>query len=72
MTTQEVLDTVAAMPSDEWLKIQSGIAAMVVARFTAEETAGIRDALAEAEAEFVRGEGMDGTRCAGISARKPA
>ena len=58
MTTQEVLETVAAMPSEEWMKIQSGIAEMVAARFSAEETSEIREALAEAEAEFERGEGI--------------
>jgi hypothetical protein len=30
------------------------------ARFSADETSGIREALAEAEAEFARGEGIGG------------
>ncbi len=58
MTAKEVLETVATMPSEEWLKIQSGIAEMLSARFSADETFGIREALAEAEAEFARGEGI--------------
>jgi hypothetical protein len=58
MTTQQVLETVAAMPSEEWLKIQSGIAEMVAARFSVEEMSEIRAALAEAEEEFARGEGI--------------
>jgi uncharacterized alpha-E superfamily protein len=58
MTTKEVLETVAAMPSEEWMKIQSGIADLVAARFSAEENAEIREALAEAEREFARGEGI--------------
>lgn len=58
MTTKEVLETVSAMPSEEWMKIQSGIAEMLAARFSAEETSEIREALTEAEAEFARGEGI--------------
>ncbi len=58
MTTKQVLETVAAMPSEEWMKIQSGIAEMVAARFSAGENAEIREALAEAEGEFARGEGI--------------
>ena len=58
MTAKEVLETVATMPSEEWLKIQTGIAEMLVSRFSTDETSGIRDALDEAEAEFNRGEGM--------------
>ena len=60
MTTKEVLETVAAMPSEEWMKIQSGIAEMLATRFSTMETSEIREALTEAEAEFARGEGMDG------------
>ncbi len=56
MNAQEVLATVAAMPSEEWMKIQTGIAEMLAARFSSEETSVIREALSEAEAEFVRGE----------------
>lgn len=59
MTAKEVLETVATMPSEDWMKIQSGIAEMLAARFTAGETAEIREALAEAEAEFTRGEGLN-------------
>ena len=60
MTTQEVLEGVKAMPVSEWLKIQAGIAELLAARLSAEETAEIRDALNEAEAEFARGEGVSG------------
>ena len=58
MTTKEVLETVATMPPEEWMKIQSGIAEMLAARFTVEETSEIHEALAEAEAEFARGEAI--------------
>jgi hypothetical protein len=58
MTAKEVLENVATMPSEEWLKIQSGIAEMLAARFSADENSEIREALAEAEAEFARGEGI--------------
>ena len=58
MTTKEVLENVAAMPSEEWLKIQSGIAEMLAARFSKEETSEIREELEEAEGEFARGEGI--------------
>jgi hypothetical protein len=60
MTTKEVLETVATMPSEEWLKIQSGIAEMLTARFSTDETFEIREALKEAEAEFARGESIGG------------
>ena len=58
MTAEEVLKTVATMPSEDWLKIQSGIADMLATRFSGEETSQIREALAEAEREFDRGEGI--------------
>jgi|GEM_PF-5489509 len=58
MTSQEVIETVAAMPSEEWLKIQSGIAELVAAHFSEDETAEIYEALAEAETEFARGESL--------------
>jgi len=58
MTAKEVLENVAAMPSEEWPKIQSGIAEMLAARFSADETTEIQRALAEAEGEFARGEGV--------------
>ncbi|MEI9892663.1 MAG: hypothetical protein WDN28_01780 [Chthoniobacter sp.] len=60
MTTKEVLETVATMPTEEWMKIQSGIAEMLATRFSVEETSEIREALTEAEAEFARGEGISG------------
>ena len=56
MNAQEVLATVATMPSEEWMKIQTGIAEMLAARFSSEETSVIREALSEAEAEFARGD----------------
>jgi hypothetical protein len=58
MTAREVLENVATMPSEEWLKIQSGIAEMLAARFSADEVSEIQEALAEADAEFARGEGI--------------
>jgi hypothetical protein len=60
MTTKEVLETVASMPAEEWMKIQSGIAEMLASRFSHDEVSEIREALAESEAEFARGEAIDG------------
>jgi hypothetical protein len=58
ITPQEVIETVAAMPQEDWMKIQCGIADLITARLSSEEIVEIRVALAEAEAEFERGEGM--------------
>ena len=58
MTAKEVLENVATMPSEDWLKIQSGIAELLAARFTADEASDIGKALLEAEGEFARGEGI--------------
>jgi len=58
MTAQEVIKTVAAMPQEDWMKIQCGIADLITARFSSDEVSEIREALAEAEAEFGRGEGL--------------
>ena len=60
MTADEVIETVAAMPSADWLKIQAGLAEMVASRFSGDEASEIRAALAEADAEFARGEAMSG------------
>ncbi len=60
MTAKEVLDSVAAMPAEDWMKIQSGIAEMLAGSFSASEVSEIGDALVEADAEFARGEGIDG------------
>ena len=48
------------MPSEDWLKIQAGIAEMFAAHFSKDEVSEIRDALAEADAEFARGESLTG------------
>jgi hypothetical protein len=69
MTADEVLENIAAMPSEDWLKIQSGIAEMLAARFSDEETFEIQEALAEADEEFARGEGIgiaEMRRCLGL------
>ena len=58
MTAQEVLETVATMPREDWMKIQCGIAELITANFSPDEISDIRAALAEAEAEFERGEGL--------------
>lgn len=58
MTAKEVLETVAAMPAADWMEIQSGIAQMLAARFSAGEVAEVSQALAEAAAELDRGEGF--------------
>ncbi len=60
MTAEEVLATVASMPNADWLKIQAGLAEMVASRFSRDEISEIRAALADAEAEFERGEVMTG------------
>jgi hypothetical protein len=60
MTVDEVLKAVASMPSEDWLKIQSGIAEMFAARFSPDEVSEIHAALAEAEAEFARSEALTG------------
>jgi len=56
LNAQEVLAAFAAMPSEEWMKIQFGIGELLAARFSRAETSVIREALAEAEAEFARGD----------------
>jgi hypothetical protein len=58
MTAQQVLEAVANMPREDWMKIQSGIADMMAADFSPEEVIEIRAALDESEAQFERGEGM--------------
>ena len=60
MTAKEVLEAVAAMPSEEWMRIQSGIAEMIVSRLSDEETAEIHEALTEAETQFAKGKGVGG------------
>ena len=62
MTADEVIETVAAMPNADWLKIQAGLAEMVASRFSGDEVSEIRGALAEADAEFARGEAMTGAQ----------
>jgi len=59
MTAKDVLKTVAEMPQEEWMKIQRGLADMICARFSPEKSEEIRQALAESEAEYGRGEGID-------------
>ncbi len=58
MTAAEVIQTVATMPREDCMKIQAGIAELFVSRFSPTEAGEIRDALAEADAEFARGEGI--------------
>jgi hypothetical protein len=58
MTAKEVLETVAAMPAEDWVEIQSGIAEMLANQLSVAETSEIYHALSEAEAEFSRGEGI--------------
>jgi len=58
ITAQNVLEAVAKMPYEDWVKIQNGIADMMSAEFSPEEMAEIRSALDEAEAELDRGEGL--------------
>ncbi len=60
MTAQEVLKTVAEMPYEDWVKIQCGIADMMLAKFSEKELAEINAALAESEAECKRGESLTG------------
>ena len=56
MDAQEILATVAAMPSEDWMKIQTGIAEMLAARFPGEETSSIREAHSEAEGQSACGD----------------
>ena len=58
MNAKEVLAFVAAMPSKEWMTIQAGIAEMLASRFFSGERDEIHQALAEAEAQFARGEAL--------------
>jgi hypothetical protein len=58
VTAAEVIQTVANMPREGCMKIQPGIAELFVSRFTTAEACEIRDALAQAETEFLRGEGI--------------
>ena len=60
MTAQEVLKTVEGMSWEDWATIQNGIAEMMAAEMSSEEIEEVRAALAEADAEFERGEGMTG------------
>ncbi len=56
MTAQEVLEIVAKMTYEDWVRINQGIADMIVAQFSPEEIAEIDAALKESEAEIERGE----------------
>jgi hypothetical protein len=56
MTAQQVLDVVANMQREDWMKIQCGIADMMAADFSPEEVAEIKTALDESDAEIARGE----------------
>ena len=62
MTVEEVIETVASMPSADWLRIQAGLAEMVASRFSGDEVFEIHAALAEADAEFARGEAISGAQ----------
>ena len=66
MSADEVIATVASMPSADWLKIQAGLAEMVAPRFSGDDVAEICAALAEAEAEFARGETLSGGEMARV------
>jgi DNA-binding FadR family transcriptional regulator len=57
-TAEETLEVISTMATEELLLIQSGIAEMMVARFTPEEIAEIRESLDQAEAAFERSEGI--------------
>jgi len=56
MTAQNVLESVAKMPYEDWVTIQNGIADMMVAEMSPQEIEEIRAALAEADAEIERGD----------------
>lgn len=60
MTAKEVLDTVAAMPREDWSAIQAGIADMLLRELSSAEVSEIQKALEEAEGEFARGEVLNG------------
>ena len=59
MTAEEVIEKIAALPEEDWIKIQSGIADLMMAKLSSEEVSEIDKALAEAESEFERGEGLN-------------
>jgi hypothetical protein len=58
MTAEQALGTAAAMPAEDWLKIRSGIAGLLAANFSGGERTEIESALAQAQAEFSRGEAI--------------
>ena len=58
MSVEEVLARVAELPRDEWGKIQAGIADLMIAELSQAEVGEVGEALAEAEAELQRGEGI--------------
>lgn len=60
MTAQEVIKTVAAMPEEDWIKIQCGIADLISSKFSREEIEDIGNALMESESEFKKGDGLTG------------
>lgn len=48
------------MPREDWAKIQIGIGELLASEFSSSEREEIASALAEAEAEFERNEGLSG------------
>lgn len=57
MTAKEVLEAIATLPSEEWTKIQSGLAEMIASRLSEEESSEVARALNQSEAEFEAGKG---------------
>jgi hypothetical protein len=62
MTVEKVIENVAAMPNQDWLKIQAGLADMIATRCSERDLSEIRSALSEADSEFQNGEGLTSTQ----------
>ena len=61
MTAKDVLQTVAQMPQEEWMKIQRGLAEMICAQFTSGEVAEIRQALSELRPSLIAARARPGS-----------
>ena len=58
MKTKEVLEAIALLPPEEWVKIQSEVAEMIASQWSEEERNETLEALQQSEAEFAAGKGI--------------
>ena len=58
MSLQQILKEAADLSQEDLAHLQSGIAELMMSRFSPEEIAEINQALDAADAEFERGEGL--------------